>query len=85
MCIICNMMGPEPNGNAMEAGLKFLREFNYAQEHMRAATEAMRRCKPFVSDEETRKRYDRTHKAMVRISREWNRIEHEREVKGETE
>jgi hypothetical protein len=64
MCIVCK---------CDEAGFKFLGHFNEAQKHMQAAADAMLECSKID------KSYDAAHKAIVRLSREWNKIEHMRE------
>jgi hypothetical protein len=66
MCIVCN---------CDEAGLRFLDHFHNARAEMEQATRAMLICAG------TRPEYDATHKRMVRLCRDWNRIEHEREPK----
>lgn len=52
----------------------FQREYREAQEAMKRAADAMRDCCEFSP------RYDGTHKAMVRLIREWNKLEHTREL-----
>ena len=64
MCIVCN---------CDEAGDDFLIKFERARSAMKEATEAMRRCSEIHRD------YDRTHKLMVKLTREWNRVEQQRE------
>lgn len=70
MCIICN---------APEAGDDFLTHFHRASEHMRRAAAAMHKASEETAQLVDQVRYDKTHKAMVRLIRQWNRIEHERE------
>ena len=71
MCIICNMPAPAGVDDATE----FLHRFYRALQEMKDATRAMQRVAKF------NRHYDRTHKKMVRITREWAKVEHEREVR----
>ena len=74
MCIICKM---GDDGAGLNAADEFLREFGIAQQAMRKATEAMLACSRVDEN------YDRTHKQMVRLLREWNGITHTREHRPE--
>jgi len=76
MCIICNS----------ETGDTFLNEFSIASAAIERAKNAMLECSKNavgefagVSDAEMRARYDKIHKKIARMLREWNSIEHERE------
>ncbi len=75
MCILCNMC---PDDNARHAADLFLGAFAIASQKMKLAVEQMRvvaaMCPPAHMS-----RYDAAHKAMVRILRDWNRIEETRE------
>lgn len=74
MCIICN---------AGDAGMLFLNEYAHARHHMKRAADAMLLCsatKPGLKRIDQRKQYNKTHKRMVRLIREWNRLEQFREV-----
>ncbi len=75
MCILCNM-GHDANARC-EANF-FLGDFAGASKKMKLAVEQMRvvarACPP-----SHRGQYDAAHKAMVRILRDWNRIEETRE------
>jgi hypothetical protein len=71
MCIICN---------CGDAGFDFLTDHGAAAGRMRAAKAKMLECSRIATEPEQRKRYDRMHKKMARLIREWNRIEQEREV-----
>ena len=73
MCIICNC------GENHEAATRFLFEFERAQAAMRAAAQAMHECSKVAEPAQVRSRYDSEHKKMVRILRDWSRIEHSRE------
>lgn len=64
-------MGSDEIG--LNAADTFLREFGIAQEAMRKATDAILACSRVDEN------YDRTHKQMVRLLREWNSITHTRE------
>lgn len=75
MCIICDMT----KKGGVDAANEFLTQFSNAQNCMQRATIAMLEVRHNANSED-RKRYDRTHKKMVRLLREWNRIEHERGV-----
>lgn len=57
----------------------FLQSFARTREGLKQASDALL---AFVEtlDKEDRPRYLRTHKQMVRLARDWNRIEHEREL-----
>jgi hypothetical protein len=57
----------------------FLFEFRHAQEHMKKSAAALLDVRALPADKAARKRYDRAHKKMVRLIRDWNRIEQERE------
>ena len=77
MCIICN---------CNKAGDTFLHEHFVAARSMKNAAAAMLICSQtsnskFEPDRaaENRKRYDKTHKKMVKLIRAWNRLEQERE------
>lgn len=80
MCIICNC------GNT---GDEFLSEFIAARSALERASALMLECsktatRPTNNDPffEARAKYDSIHKKMVKILRDWNRIEHEREWSG---
>lgn len=64
MCIVCE---------CGDRGVAFLTEFARAQHAMQKAARAMHTCA------KEQRHYDRTHKQMVRLLREWNNIEHQRE------
>lgn len=67
--------------NADEAAAeRYLIEDQDARRHMRAAADAMLECSKTAKDAETAARYDAAHKKMVRLMRDWNRLEQEREV-----
>lgn len=70
MCIICNM-GDDKAAAAHAA--QFLRDFATAQKAMSEAAAALYECAKID------RRYNPTHKAMVRLIREWNALEHTRE------
>lgn len=72
MCIICNC--------GEEAGDRFLGAFQQSQESMKAAADAMLMASKEARTPEQRRQYDRTHKAMVRLTREWNALEQLREA-----
>lgn len=76
MCIICNMAEQE----AMEKAFDFLGNFEQAGRLMRLAEEQMLELSSLPPDPEVRKQYDLTHKRMVRLRKEWNAIEHFREL-----
>lgn len=75
MCIICNS----------ESGSDFLSDFENARKHISKSTETMLRCSQEATDPEVKKRYNRIHKKMVRLKRDWNKLEHEREKRISTE
>ena len=70
MCIICNC--PE-NGDI------FLNSFAGAQIDMKKAAKAMLACSNEAKLIDQRKKYDVTHKKIVRLIREWNSLEMDRE------
>jgi len=77
MCIICN---------CGDDGDDFLMHFSAVKQHMRLAAEAMLRCSKLGNKyfqpghaSRNRQRYDQIHKKIVKMRKEWNKIEHERE------
>lgn len=70
MCIVCK---------CGDAGEEFLFEFAKAQSSMKSAGTAMLRCAESAKEVNAKRQYSMIHKKMVRILREWNAIEHERE------
>lgn len=77
MCIFCNTKDPE----GAEAATVFLAEYALARQRMQASAAALLEVKKHVSPEQAR-RYDRAHKRMKTIMRDWNMIEHQREQEG---
>ena len=77
MCIICNL--PDPMAQ-MDTADAFLSYYSQAQFAMAKATESMLAVSRLDLKPEDRRRYDRTHKQMKRVLRDWNRIEHRREA-----
>lgn len=73
MCIICNTT---PHTEVADT---FLVEFERARQGMKAAADAMLACSRVATTPEHRKRYGAIHKAMVRQTREWNKLEQKRE------
>ena len=65
MCIVCNV--------GYELADPCLEWHGKAREAMRKAADA------FLAASAADRRYDSTHKAMVRLIREWNRLEQTRE------
>ena len=74
MCIVCNC-----DGGGYQHGAAFLSEFERARKAMADSAAAMLRCAEVAPDPDDRERYDRTHKQMVRLIRDWNRLEQQRE------
>lgn len=68
------------NGTDPEVASEFLSEFYCARLHMKRAAAAMLLAAGSVKNAEQRQAYKRAHKRMVKISRMWNQVEHEREV-----
>lgn len=62
---------------AFSEGLDNETGYPEAQRAVAAATDAMRASDLLPDD---KKRYDRTHKQMLRFMRDWNKIEHAREA-----
>jgi len=75
MCIICNM--PDFKDGVAD---DFLSKFSVASQAMTAAATAMLECAKIANTPEARSRYDATHKKMVQMVRDWNRLEQEREA-----
>lgn len=73
MCIICNCppFAPEPDA--------LLVAFHASREAMKAAESAMRAVAAVAVSAEDRRRYASVHKQMVRLRREWNKLEQARE------
>lgn len=69
--------------DSVEKATIFLHHFGEAQKQMKLASDAMLAFKATMTDKDAIKRYDRTHKQLVRLSRDWNCIEHHREPKWE--
>lgn len=74
MCIICN------TDDQLNLASNFLDDFSHASKLMKSAADRLKGCAAFARTAEKRKAYDASHKKMVRLIREWNRIEHEREL-----
>lgn len=79
MCIICNASAGDKPLTTIDEASDFLAEFKGAQDAMKAATARMLTLSKTMAIPEHRKRYDRTHKQMLRVIRDWNNIEHTRE------
>lgn len=84
MCIICNVtIGSDMsviyrNNDKAEY---FLRTFTQAQDKMRAAADALLAVSQIEGlNPEVAKQYDAVHKDMVRLRREWNKLEEKREL-----
>ena len=45
---------------------------------MKSACESMKTCADNTSDIDAKERYDKVHKSMVRLLREWNKTEQAR-------
>lgn len=73
MCIVCNCVGHEEDAEA------FLQAWKASQDGMRAAIDAMLRVSKTCGSADDKKRYDRLHKRMVQMMRDWNRLEESRE------
>ena len=68
MCIICNCDGGE-----------MLSAFESARQAMKRSKEAMLKCSKSSCDKVAAKQYDKVHKEMVRLIKEWNTLEEKRE------
>ena len=83
MCIICNVtIGTvdESYDNISKAE-EFLNKFAIAQRFMRLAANKLLQVSEIKGlDAASRDRYDAVHKNMVRLSREWNKLEEKREA-----
>lgn len=75
MCIICNTKDHQ-------TGDAFLFAFDSSRRAMALSAKAMLACSEDAIGAESRERYARVHKQMVRLIREWNRIEQTREGDG---
>jgi len=73
MCIICNCGA---NVEAAKSADAFLTHFAKASQEMKQAEAALLD----VSRQLSGHPYDRTHKAMVSLRRQWNQLEQQREV-----
>lgn len=73
MCIICNCppYSSEPN--------TFLSAWDLSVIAMRETAAKMLAVSKIAITPEHRKRYDATHKQMLRVMHEWNKLEHFRE------
>ena len=71
MCIICNTKG---------AGGDFLNEYSNSLKAMKKATKYMLACKKSAVHDKSKKQYDKIHKKMVKLTKQWANIEHEREL-----
>ena len=80
MCIICNLRDPMRD---VEEATAFLDAYSAAQTAMAKAAEALLRVSKLDMAPEQRRQYDHMHKRMKHIIRDWNKIEHERELAGE--
>jgi len=58
----------------------FLYHFSNASKEMKKSEAALLKVMEDIQDPEVRKLYSAVHKKMVRIRKNWNRIEHERKV-----
>ena len=70
MCIICNC---DTDGD------EFLNAFESSRQAMRRAKEAMLKCSRSSTNKAISVRYDKTHKEMTRLIKEWNKLEQKRE------
>lgn len=77
MCMICNLTDPQ---NQVATASSFIGAYAASQRAMSEAIDAMLAVSKLDLMPDDRARYDRAHKQMRRISREWNMIEHTREV-----
>jgi hypothetical protein len=73
MCIICNT--PPYNTEADS----FLTHYSRSRSAMKASALLLKQCSAIALTPEVRKQYDKTHKKMVRLIREWNKLEQMRE------
>lgn len=73
MCMICNLP------NHPEVASEYLTAYSRAQAAMKKATKLMAAARDAAPDAITRDIYDANHKRMVRITRDWNRTDHQRE------
>jgi hypothetical protein len=80
MCIICNM-GHNDEGIA-KADL-FLGKFRVAGKAMKEASDALLVASDYTIDPAHKRRYRRIQKQMAKLTRDWNRLEQEREVEKE--
>lgn len=77
MCIICNVNSASGAFHAVA----YLDSFDEARSAMRKASDALLLTADHCANAEDRKRYRTIHKRLVRLRREWARIEHQRERK----
>jgi len=74
MCIICNLSAASDPWVGVEAADAFLAAFQEARQAMKNAADALLACSKID------RRYDVTHKRMVAVCRDWNRLEEQREA-----
>jgi hypothetical protein len=72
MCIISNL---RDSANDIYAVTDFLTAYRNAQVAMDAATKAMLAVTKLDLSPEDKRRYDRDHKQMKRLMREWNTMD----------
>ncbi|WP_020178102.1 hypothetical protein [Methylopila sp. M107] len=79
MCIICNLMVGSDQSGALLADA-FLHKFDQSRKAMQAAAYQMLVCSKAAQNPDVKKQYDRTHKRMVALMRQWNSLEEFREA-----
>ena len=79
MCIIC-AMEVTADLKDINTAEDFLSAFLRARVNMQESARLMKLCSKVAIRPETRKQYDKTHKKMVRLIREWNKLEQFREA-----
>lgn len=77
MCIICECYCM--NSASMHTAEMFLSEFERSRQAMKSAADIMLQVSKIAVTPEGRKQYDRTHKIMVKLIRQWNVLEQSRE------
>lgn len=78
MCIFCNLVQDDPYVEG-EIAVAFLASFEGSRRTMKEAADRMLECSKRAATPEARRRYNATHKEMVKLIRAWNSLEEKRE------
>jgi len=67
----------------VDDAVNFLNAFEGSQAAMARAADALLKVSKLDMEPDQKRQYDHMHKRMKHIIREWNKIEHERELRSE--